>query len=554
MQGIVELQNRLLSDASDQWNSVEAEAVITRGDESFTVPAFWRGGDRWSVRFFSAFPGAYEAEWRFTPSDENFAGRFEHDHESFRAPGADPANPLTAHGTLGISRDGHRFEYADGTPFFWLGDTWWKGLVKRFSYEDFRELTLDRKSKNFSVIQMVMGMACDEDAFDVKAENEGGYCFRPGFSEINPLYYDYADRRVDFLCGQGLTPCLLYCWGYYAALTGYEKLRRYVRNLIARYAAYPVIWGGCGEIAMPYYLSKDPGGEREAQIKMWTELLGYTRRTDPFHRLIATHPSSSGRREVTRDDAVDFDMLQCGHNVAAARVNSIALVTSGYHKLPHKPVFVAEAVYEGHMVENTDYHQRLIFWTTFLSGACGFTYGAGGIWQLNTETIPNGPSPHGGEYERTPWRVAAAFRGSSQLGLSKRYLEGFRWAEMKPCQERITPAAYGVSEDFTDWFDCRRAYDEAMRDYRGKPFFASGIGDSLLMVYLPIANYDWSTPRISGLDPEALYEASFFDPIKGEIIPAGRFKAESGEWQPPCSPLSQDFVLTVEKIHDRRWK
>jgi hypothetical protein len=33
--------------------------------------------------------------------------------------------------------NGHAFEYADGTPLFWLADTWWPCMTKRYPwYED----------------------------------------------------------------------------------------------------------------------------------------------------------------------------------------------------------------------------------------------------------------------------------------------------------------------------------------------------------------------------------------------------------------------------------
>ena len=46
-------------------------------------------------------------------------------------------NLLRKHGFLRVSADQRHFEYADATAFFWLGDTWWKGLCKRLSWEGF---------------------------------------------------------------------------------------------------------------------------------------------------------------------------------------------------------------------------------------------------------------------------------------------------------------------------------------------------------------------------------------------------------------------------------
>jgi hypothetical protein len=545
---------RIITEYTSPFNQLEVNARVTYEGAELLLPAFWRGGGYWSVRM-SVKPGVtYKIHWEAETVEEGLPEPvFENSDTVFITNETVEPHPLTAHGTLGVSSDGHHFAFEDGTPFFWLGDTWWKGMVGRFSFEEFKELADDRKTKNFSVIQIVAGMLCDEAPYDKTSENEGGYCWKPDFSEINPVYYDFADRRISYLCQIGLMPCILFSWGYHITFTGYEKMRLYVRNIVARYAAYPVIWDGCGEIAMPYYMSKTPDEDRERQRREWTDILDYVRKIDPYRRPVGTHPSYSGRREVVRDDAVDFDMLQSGHRIEEVALNAVRQTSVGYHKLPHKPVFVSEAVYEGHMIVNTDYHQRYVFWTSFLSGACGFTYGAGGIWQMNTDKTPNGPSAHGGEYERTPWREAAAFPGSAQLGMSKSFLENYRWYDMKPCQDRITPAAFTFNENFHEWFDDRAAFNEGNKNNWCR-FYASGIEDELIMIYLPVGYYDWKTPKVLGLDSSASYEAKLFNPIDGTVFSKRLLPEGVSEWQPPCRPLSQDFVLVVEKIGERNWK
>ena len=60
-------------------------------------------------------------------------------------------NPLFQHGPLRTSSDKRHFEHDDGTPFFWLGDTWWFGLCKRFGWpEDFRNSLTTIGSKKAS--------------------------------------------------------------------------------------------------------------------------------------------------------------------------------------------------------------------------------------------------------------------------------------------------------------------------------------------------------------------------------------------------------------------
>ena len=42
-------------------------------------------------------------------------------------------NPLLRRGFLRVAADRRHLEHADGTPFFWLGDTWWMGFTKRLT-------------------------------------------------------------------------------------------------------------------------------------------------------------------------------------------------------------------------------------------------------------------------------------------------------------------------------------------------------------------------------------------------------------------------------------
>ncbi|MFY9910311.1 MAG: DUF5060 domain-containing protein, partial [Candidatus Sulfotelmatobacter sp.] len=36
---------------ADPFNDVDVDVVFTRGGESWRVPTFWRGGNKWTVRF-----------------------------------------------------------------------------------------------------------------------------------------------------------------------------------------------------------------------------------------------------------------------------------------------------------------------------------------------------------------------------------------------------------------------------------------------------------------------------------------------------------------------
>lgn len=144
--------------------------------------------------------------------------------------------------------------HRDGTPFFWLADTWWMGLTTRLAYpEDFETLAEDRRRKGFTVVQIVAGLYPDMLPFDERGKNEGGFPWDEQFTQINPLYFDMADRKIISLIEHGITPCIVGSWGFYMKFAGKEALKRHWQYLIARWAAYPVVWCVAGEANMAFY-------------------------------------------------------------------------------------------------------------------------------------------------------------------------------------------------------------------------------------------------------------------------------------------------------------
>src|SRR5207245_1678073 len=100
-------------------------------------------------------------------------------------------NPLYRHGAVRVAQDRRHFEHADGTPFFWLGDTWWMGLCERLSWPNgFQSLVADRLQKGFTVVQIVAGLYPDMPPNDARGANEAGFPWESDYSSINPAYFD----------------------------------------------------------------------------------------------------------------------------------------------------------------------------------------------------------------------------------------------------------------------------------------------------------------------------------------------------------------------------
>jgi len=514
---------------ADPFNEVEVSVVFTDPDgEERIVPAFWSGGNLWRVRYASHKIGKHS--FRTVCSDES--NRDLNGQEgALEVVPYKGENPLFQHGPLRVSQDRRYLEHVDGKPFFWLGDTWWMGLTKRLTWpEGFKLLTADRVKKGFTVIQIVAGLYPDMPPFDPRGANEAGFPWEENYARINPAYFDMADRRIDWLVQNGLVPCIVGSWGYFIEFAGEEVMKKHWRNLVARYGAYPVVWCVAGEAVMPYYLSpvrSDEDKLKEYVVKAragWTRVTRYLRSIDPYDHPVTIHPTDCAHNMVDDPSVIDIDMLQTGHSDVHSFANTVNKVVDSTARSPRMPVLVGEVCYEGIMGASWENVQRLMFWTSILNGAAGHTYGANGIWQVNTREKPFGPSPHGQSWGDTPWEEAYQLPGSTQVSLGKRLLERYSWWRFEPHLEWVEP--HWSKEDYF------------------KPY-AAGIPKEARVIYIPAHGQRLS--KVKGIEPDVTYRAFYFDPRNGKEYDVGTVSPnERGEWQPPKPPIIQDWVLVME--------
>ena len=505
---------------ADPFNDVELDVVFTdpEGREQ-TVPAFWAGEQTWRIRYSPAAAGRYT--YRTVASDtanSDLHGR----HGALEVAAYQGDNPLRKHGPMRVAADQRHFAHADGTPFFWLGDTWWMGLCSRLRWpEDFQELAADRVAKGFTVIQIIAGLYPDMPPFDPRGANEGGFPWEADYARINPRHFDAADLRIQYLVECGLTPCIVACWGYFLPIMGIPKIQKHWRYLIARWGAYPVAWCLAGEGAMPYYLSKTKKEDVAAQKQGWTEVSKYVHSIDPYHHPVTIH---NGRSEVLDPAVLDFDMLQTGHSDRKSIPNTENQITGAQLKTPRIPVLAGEVCYEGIMEASRQEIQRFMFWTCILNGAAGHTYGANGIWQVNTREKPFGPSPHGRTWGNVPWDVAMRLPGSQHIGFSKGLLMRYAWWRFEPHAEWVDP----------HW--SKENYEQA---------YAAGIPGEVRVIFLPPT---WNAPTVKSLEAGVSYRAIYFDPTSGKQQDLGDVAPDStGAWPAPITPTFADWVLVLEK-------
>ncbi len=508
---------------ADPFNEIELDVVFTGAGGEWRVPAFWGGGNEWRVRFAPPAPGTY----RFRTACSDKANADLHGREgTLEASAYTGDNPLLAHGAPKVAQDRRHFEHADGTPFFWLADTWWMGLTKRLGWpDDFQLLAADRVAKGFNVIQIVAGLYPDMPPFDERGANEAGFPWEPDYARINPAYFDMADLRIQWLVRSGLVPCIVGSWSYFGVFMGAKKLKKHWRYLVARWGAYPVVWCLAGEWTMPYYLSEDKDGDEKRLRETWAEVARYVKRIDAFQRLRSVHEGHSGR-EIGEAGLIDFQMLQTGHGGHRDIPNTLTRVTESVAQQPKMPVIDSEVSYEGIGGGCWEDVQRFMFWTCLLSGAAGHTYGANGIWQMSTPREPYGPSPHGLSWGNTPWETAYRLPGSEQVGIGKRLLERYEWWRLEPDFDAVQPR----------W---------SPQNYYGP--YAARIPGQCRIIFLPT---QWMCPVVRGLDRSARYRAFLFDLATGHEYDCGCFTPDSeGQWSTGKSlPIAHDLVLVVEEV------
>ena len=506
----------------DPFNEVDLEVTFEGpGGRRLRIPGFWAGENLWRVRFAPPEAGNWTCRTICNdPANADLHGR----SGTLSALPCESTNPLYRRGPVRVRADRRHFQHEDGTPFFWLGDTWWMGLCRRLSWpQDFQRLTADRVRKGFNVVQIVAGLYPDMPPFDPRGSNEAGFPWEAGYARISPAYFDMADLRIEYLASRGIVPCIVGCWGYFLPFMGEQKMKQHWRYLVARWGALPVVWCLAGEGSMPYYLSKTKEQDTASQKQGWTQIARYVRSLDAYQHPITIHPSASARASVEDPSVLDFDMLQTGHGDRRSIPNTVTRVRESFAAEPRMPVLVGEVCYEGIMEASRQEVQRFMFWASVLSGAAGHTYGANGIWQVNIADQPFGASPHGRSWGDTPWETAYQLPGSAQLGLAKELLSRYAWWRFEPHQE---------------WVDPNWSPQNIFRP------FAAGIPGELRIIYIP----DGSAPVVRNLEHGVRYQAFFWNPVNGKEHKIGPVSGDpERKWTAPSSPVFQDWVLVLQK-------
>jgi hypothetical protein len=508
--------------------------VFTSGNKTFTIPGFWRGGNRWSVRFSSSECGVFCWTSVFRKADpglHNIKGKV----TVIPYPGS---QVLYKKGGIRVAEDHNHFQYEDGTPFFYLADTWWNGMSDRMDFEKFKEIAVDRAAKGFTVIQTCIGLLPIMSAFDIRAKNKEGFTWKEDLASVNPEFFDACDEKISCLIDQGLVPCIFGAWGYNAFEFGKERLIKHWEYIIARWSAYPVIWCLAGEGDMPWFLSERREEDKAYLRRIWTEIGSFVKQIDPYKRPITIHPTMTENSvadpvsgdclatSIVSPEILDFEMLQTGHfkiNCIAKTMEAIDVAVKRNRN--KRPILNGEVCYEEMFDDSSASDQRFFMCANILGGAnAGYTYGASGIWEANTHNCAAGISPDGINWSNTVWLDAMHYKGSSSVGMIKSLFEKFDWWRI---------------EKHPEWLE------NSLRGENYKKSVAGGIPGKYRIFYLIARPNPFGV--VQNLEKDIIYECFFYCPITGENSPVGNFSGDKdGKFIIPMPHLMHDWIFVMK--------
>ncbi|MBD3376443.1 DUF4038 domain-containing protein [candidate division KSB1 bacterium] len=243
---------------------VSLVATFTGPDmQSYQIEGFWNGGTEFKVRFAPTQTGTWT--YNLVSNDTLMNGR----QGAFECVAS--AHPGFLH------TQNFAMRYANGDPFFRMGDTCWRMFrSKNAAFETHFKPYIDARSQQgFNTIWATIHTVGDPSI------NEGGSLWYQDtdLNRLQPGYFDWVDARIDYMLNNHIVPGLIFAWSTAADDFTSSQYERYLRYVIARYAAYQVIWG----VTVSYQSTLTPSD--------WDQYAQIVKQYDPYDHPLTILPS-----------------------------------------------------------------------------------------------------------------------------------------------------------------------------------------------------------------------------------------------------------------------
>jgi hypothetical protein len=525
---------------ADPLNDAEVNAVFTSpSGRAYTVPGFWDGGRTWRVRFAPPECGV----WKFvTVCTDSSDGGLHGKTGTLGANRYQGKLDIYRRGFIRTAPEVRYFMYADGTPFFYLGDTHWSMPMEPF--ETMFACVVDRRvAQGFTVYQ--------SQPLGAK------YRFADGLAEADLPGLRDLDRRFKYIADAGLVhanaqlfsppeiskPC--YTDAY---------LKKLCRMWVARFGAHPVLWTTGQEVDNDFYFDRGDQNHFDAKSNPWKKVLAWVHEYDPYRHPGTAHMEFLGGAPEPETFPPKNERPKYGYGVQASTSSFRDVPGHSWYGVqwtpPHeseihwrpikdfwengqgKPVVNYEGSYD-HLWTLGD-GARQQGWIAYLNGMFGHGYGAIDIWFYKSNYDMDKDTVRGSvivtvEHKKTAWTTSLEFPSARELGLHmKAFFASLEWWKLTP---RFNDPKWFMPAN-TAWHSL------------------ATIDTDVFVLYL----YNRTTTATGTLCNlrDTAYTAQWFDPRTGAYLDLGTFtpqKDASGEgcrWRIPAKPSAADWVLLVK--------
>jgi len=269
--GLFEAEFTSSNSYNNPYVDVSLSALVTSpSNRTFRVDGYWQGADRWKLRIMPTELGA----WSFITSSndpdlDSLSGNF-------------TCIASSRAGMLMVNPDfPYSFKLSNGKPFFWMGETNWYLMSKAVSFADstFHKYINKRRQQNFNGVHFVLGTGGLPYGTQ-NPENEGGKLWiSQSKQQINPDFFTWVDKRIAYLDSVDMAIGFFITWAQHFTTFSREQFERFESYLIARYAAYPLLyWVIVGEF--------DEAGKMD-DYNYHGQVIASR---DPYGHLVTIHP------------------------------------------------------------------------------------------------------------------------------------------------------------------------------------------------------------------------------------------------------------------------
>ena len=299
-----------------------------------------------------------------------------------------------------------------------LADTWWYGLTSRISTQEFQFLAQLRANQGFSAVQIVVGIPPEVGPENPNASSDQGYPWTLD-GKINRNYLTHARDRVRFLNGVGLTAIVYGAWGHQIDWIGPKRMGEWWTSIVDTMDELDVIYCLSGEVnvwigqsskLLPAKSTDDLmntsqrsaasriltrqvkdfirkvyrliyRGKLQKRREDWDYVLGVL--SSQTQRPVVVHPTvtETAFESVLRPHLLAANTVQTGHDYTS-RQRLWQLPMSILSRDRETPYINLEPWYEGIRDSFWADDQLFAYWTSMLSGAASYCYGAQGIWNV----------------------------------------------------------------------------------------------------------------------------------------------------------------------------